>query len=265
MKTNKKFKKIAAGITGTVLVLFLCFFVNSWVGNPVSNFMTKKAAQKYISQNYSELNLEIKDVFYNFKDGNYCAFVQSKDSIDTAFSVYSDSFGHIKRDDYEGEVLSNFTTLRRIDGEFRDYGKKLFTENLPEYDINLANFMLKDTSGEEYLKKLTRDMPFDPYNPPMELEAAVWIYDEDLSFDKMAEVMLKMKNICEKENLPISYYNVRIDNIEKETVDGEERAERTNTWLYDVPKEVLEEKNLAEALENLYNERYNREKEYEKD
>lgn len=123
-------KKILAGITGIGLIVLLLLFVNAWVGNPVSNLLAKQAAQKYIDVNYSNLDLEIQSSNYNFKFDAYLVFVQSSLSEDTAFSIYTDSYGKVLRDDYEYEVANNFTTYRRLDAEMREIAKKLIGSRL---------------------------------------------------------------------------------------------------------------------------------------
>ena len=248
-KENKKSKKAFAGITGTVFLIFLLVFVNSWVGNPISKYISQKSSEKYIAENYLNLNLKLQSTFYNFKNGCYNVHFQSENSADTAFCVHTDSFGSIKGDNYENEVLSHMTTYRRIDSAYRNYGKALFENSLPEYDINLANFMMIDKSGENYPEKLPLDIPFVAENPPLELEATVWIYDDDVSYEKMAEVLTKMKKICDRESIPVSYYSVRIETFEKNGSDDGNQCDVL--WRYDIPKDIFKEENIITFLEKM--------------
>lgn len=146
---KKVFLKISAGITAVLLILVVFLIANSFLGNPVSANIAKSKGLSYINDKYSHLNLEIKDITYNLKDGSYLISVSSNNSIDTHFFLsYRD--GDIFRDDYEISVLSGMNTMDR----FRDEYKKSLTplvqaktndvtnisvipEKLSKYDIDL--------------------------------------------------------------------------------------------------------------------------------
>lgn len=91
-------KKILAVVACVLLCVLVFLFINSWIGNPVSSSLAKKAAKQYIDTNYSDLKLQIKRSNYNCA---YCVFVQSTISEDTAFMVYVNQYGTVMRDDYE--------------------------------------------------------------------------------------------------------------------------------------------------------------------
>ena len=239
MKT--KTKKIIACDLGVLLVLFLLCFANSFMGNPLSKFMAEKAVNKYIEREYSDISLEVDRVFYNFKTTSYNVIVKSPYSIDTVFAVYCDSFGHIKHDDYEFEVENKMTTHRRLYMQIREYGEKLFSDKFTEYDVDMAFLALH---GEDFKENLELDMIMDVHNPPQDLEAVVWVNEESLSFDKMAEIMLKTDQICKNDNIPVAFYDIRLTNKD------------SNLWLYDIPAEILNnEQEISANLEKLYNKR----------
>lgn len=248
MKT--KIKKIIAAIFGIVLTLLLLLFVNAWMGNPVSKLLAKNAATLYINQNYSQLDLEVQKVHYNFKFGSYIAFCQSKTSIDTAFSIYVDSFGNVQKDDYEYEVANNFTTLRRLDSQLRTMGDAILRKHL-KYEITNALFMLADLSPQQ-LMMLQKDMPLNIDDPVFDIRASITIIDPDVSYEKMAQVLTDMAQACQQENIPITTYDVRIEYNDLVSVEGKNEArENKHITIYDIPSAILQEKDLPKALENL--------------
>ncbi len=115
---KKVFLKILAGITALLLIIAVVFIANSFLGNPVSSNIAKSKARSYINDKYSHLNLEIKDVGYNLKDGSYFISVNSSTSIDTHFFLsYRD--GEIFRDGYDFSVLSGMNTMDRFCDEYK--------------------------------------------------------------------------------------------------------------------------------------------------
>ncbi|WP_019850349.1 hypothetical protein [Desulfitobacterium sp. PCE1] len=242
-------KKILAGITGIGLIVLLFLFVNAWVGNPVSNLLAKQAAQKYIDANYSDLNLEIQSSSYNFKFGAYQVFVQSALSEDTAFSIDTDSFGKVLRDNYENEVASNFTTFRRLDAQMREIAKELIGSRL-DYDFEYISFPF--TKDDHDLMKLERDMKLDIHHPPLPLIADVTLYSDDLSYNKIAEVAKALEIVLKEENIPVSQYSVRLLPL----ANKPEKEDQATSWvnslsLSDFPAERMDEKNLPQVMEQF--------------
>ncbi len=146
--------KVLAGIIAAVLMLALFFVASSFWGNPISAHMAGKKAATYLSDHYSHLDLQIKGVNYNFKDGSYSITVSSGTSVDTHFFLsYRDE--KIFRDGYQDSVLSGMNTMER----FRD-----------EYKKSLAPLVQAKTNDVKNIavvpEKLTRydvalDSPFD--------------------------------------------------------------------------------------------------------
>ncbi|ACL20493.1 hypothetical protein DesLBE_0931 [Desulfitobacterium sp. LBE] len=242
-------KKILAGITGIGLIVLLLLFVNAWVGNPVSNLLAKQAAQKYIDVNYSNLDLEIQSSNYNFKFDAYLVFVQSSLSEDTAFSIYTDSYGKVLRDDYEYEVANNFTTYRRLDAEMREIAKKLIGSRL-DYDFDYISFQF--TKEDHDLMKLERDMKLDISHPPLPLVADVVLYSEDLSYSKVAEVAKALEAILKEESIPVSQYSVRLLPLANKPAKEDQAAPWVNSLsLSDFPAEHMAEDNLPQVMEQF--------------
>ena len=249
---NLKIKKILAGITGIALIILLLLFVNSFVGNPVSNALAKKATQKYINRNYNELNLEIQKSNYNFKFGHYDVFVQSSISKDTAFCIYVDGYGNIIRDDYEYEVANNFTTFRRLENELREIATEIIGGKL-NFDfehIALAFIENSDTM------KLQRDMKLDIHKPPLPLMASVTLFSNNLSYGKIAEVAKALEAILNEQNIPEQEYSIRIIPLS----DKPENKDQAISWVNSLsvsyfPAEKMSAENLPQVMEQFEIER----------
>ena len=247
----KKTTKIIAAVVAFGLIICLLLFVNAWSGNPISKLIAKNSAEKYAVEKYSDMDLKVEKAVYSFKYGSYMVFFRSPTSYDTAFSVYSNSFGKIIRDDYQYEVANNFTTWRRLDLELREIGKKLMTDNLP-YDITHAIFLSENIDTGALTALLTKDMTLDIHNPPFGIGASITINDPDVSYEKMAEVMRAMAKLCADENIPIVEYSIHIENDALVSVqDGAEARENQKIGIYDIPADLLNSENLASDLKTI--------------
>lgn len=247
----KKITKIIAAIVALGLIICLLLFVNAWSGNPVSKLIATNSAEIYVAQKYGDIGLAVEKSVYSFKFGLYVVFFRSPASYDTAFAVYSNSFGKIIRDDYEYEVANNFTTWRRLDSELREIGKKLMADNLP-YDITHAIFLSEDIDNDKLTTFLTKDMELDIHNPPFDIGASITINDPDVSYEKMAEVMRAVAKLCADENIPIVEYSIHIENDALISVqDGEEARENQKIGIYNIPADLLNSENLASDLKTI--------------
>jgi hypothetical protein len=245
---NIKMKKILAGFCGIGLIILLLLFVNSFLGNPVSNLLAKKAAQKYIDASYSELNLQIQRCAYNFKFSVYSVFVQSDKSEDTAFSIDVDSFGNVLRDDYEFEVANNFTTYRRLDAELREMAEEMIGGKL---DYDLENIYLSLVKEADFMK-LTRDMKLDIHNPPLPLTVDVTLFSDDISYNKIAEVAKSLERILHDQNIPVDEYNVRLLPLSNKPENKNQAVSWVNSLaLSYFPANRMSEENLPQVMEQF--------------
>ena len=115
---NKKYLKIGALVVAGVLIVGLGLFANALLGNPISKAAATSSAKKYVAETYAGTDYYVENVSYNFKDGNYHAFVKSPSSMDTEFSLHVNMIGKIYFDTYEN-VTSGYNTARRLEQEYR--------------------------------------------------------------------------------------------------------------------------------------------------
>lgn len=244
---NKKVKKILAGAAGFILIIGLLLFANSLVGNPVCKLIAGNTIKEYVSKNYSEMNLELGKVGYNFKFGGYGVMAQSATSKDTVFYIYTDMLGGNIRDDYEYEVANCFTTLRRLSEEMDAKAEAVMKPLGYDFDYMSIRFLEDDKHGD-ILDKLRLDMMLDISNPPGPLEADVCIFTEDMSWDKIAEVALAVREAVEANNIPIEAYSVRLIPLSDKTEENQ-----ATTWINAIavtsfPAEQMDAEHLAQVM-----------------
>lgn len=133
-------KKIAIGI----FVLALLFVLNALFGNPISKALAERGADKAIAEKYGDLELSREKVIYNFKDGDYVAHLEVKNSVDPRFELCFDSFGRLYRDSYDERI---FQTLTRFDVALREHGYGLEKAYDFPYEITLSYWDKVDPTG----------------------------------------------------------------------------------------------------------------------
>lgn len=243
-----KIKKSHIGV-GVIVATVLLLFVNSFTGNPVSKFLARRAAKRYVHENYNALGLVVESVYYNFKFGEYGVRVQSQISEDTAFSIRFDSFGTVEGDNYATEVANNFTTWRRLSERLRIQATEMIRNRL-DYDFSFTSIrFVEENSADAGRSKLQRDMALDIHSPPLPLEADVVIYTDDLSYDKIAEVAKAVGATLIEQNVPISRYSVRLIPLANKPAQENQAVSWANSLSVDeFPAERMAEKDLPQAM-----------------
>lgn len=271
---------IAILIVIFIIIITICLLIaNALFGNPISKMIAKNSAESYIEQAYPEQDFLIEDVIYNFKTGYYDANIKSESSIDTHFTV-SISLNKVTYDSYEDNVLSGWNTYTRIDHEYNQLVEQVFSssnfpleseidfgtielfpeDNIQQYDVADYGIVLEDLElDKDYdVKKIAETAGHIVY----------YAQDEDVSFDKAAELLLLLKRELDGANIP--FYAIDF-NLEKPRTDDGSRDEDmtiyTVHFLYDdIYEEGLTER-LKEANKKLidYYEEQDKEQEYLKE
>lgn len=251
-----KSKKVLGWSAAALGVIVLLLFVNSWTGNPLSGYLARRAAQEYIDQNYSGLELEIQRSGYNFKFSSYVIHVQSRSSRDTSFALYADSFGNIQGDDYEYEVANHFTTWRRLDDELRCQSRKLIAGEL-DYDLDFVSLGFAEEDGNSLeMEGLELDMTLDIHNPPLPLEVTMVFYHEDVSYSTAAQAVRDAAAVMDRQGIPVRQYSVRVIPLaDKPETDGSGGSWANSLWISDFPAARLDEEDLPGAMERFEEER----------
>lgn len=224
----KKITKIIAGITAFTLIGGLLFIANGLVGNPVSKMLANKNAEKFIEENYKDMNLETTKAFYSFKDGDYHVSVQSSTSIDTHFNVRASPYGEVLDDTYTENVVGKFNTWRRINDAYRKMVDSILqSEDFPyESDIDFGEIPLLyydvDSFGPKFGAKLT-DLKLDKMYDMVSMGEQMglitfYTYDEDISAKRASEILLDLKAIFDEYNVPFYAIDFNLSQPKEEKI-----------------------------------------------
>lgn len=246
----KKAIRILAGLGAVVLIIFLLILTMGFTGNPISKVLATRSADKYIEENYSDLDLIREETVFEFKQGYYIVKYYKPNSKDIHFGIETDYLGRITIDGYESVVLSKVNTRFRLNDEFGEYIDKIVRENLNyDFDFDMNNYIaLGDEESQEERDALDIDMVFNMENLPVDQYINIYIFEENRTWDRLAEVMLELDQLMEKHNLDISAYSV----ILQEPRAAEGPIEEA-LGVYDFPKDNINSEDLPRDLKNFYN------------
>lgn len=247
-KGSKKLMSLLLKIVGAAALCVALFFLNAFVGNPVSAVLARVSAHRYVAQEYGHLDLNIDKMGYNLKDINYYAKVSSPTSIDTHFSVYISMLGQVERDTYES-VTGGFNTFERLNREYYDLVKSVKTAETFPYEVRTCSGSLWGSSHGFLDYSLPRaELVLDGVYDMREIGALhgglnVSVTDEDVSFSRGCEILKDLAGRLERAG--VSFYAV--DFTLSHPVDKEKAL-----LIVDFPAEYLNAPDLEEKLRENY-------------
>ena len=221
---KRKALKITAFILALALIGGIGFFANALVGNPISKFLANRSAEKYISETYPEGDFLIRDVRYDFKVGGYYAKIYSPRSIDSDFELRIDFFGKVHYDTYEYSVLTGENTAQRINKEYREAVDRVLNSTLFPYNSNIGygdiEFIPKEykdnfdvPSYAIVTESLVPDAIYDINEMGRKAgHLTIYVADDELTPEKMAEVLLGLKDIFDRSGVSFHAINCTIEN-----------------------------------------------------
>lgn len=107
---KKNILKIAALVVALTLIVGVCIFANSLVGNPISKMLATNTAKQYIKENHPDMDYQLDAVTFNFKFVCYNAYFTSPSSPDSSFSLMLGMDGKIVQNYYEANVIERGNT-----------------------------------------------------------------------------------------------------------------------------------------------------------
>ena len=218
-------KKIISTICWTVCIVFLCaavWFLCAFFGNPISSALAKSTAKRHLEEYYPDADFMIEKVSYDMKSGGYRVYVESPTSIDRHFIIYCDALGRYN-DDTSHCITDGSNTYVRLSEQYWD----LVREKLPydHFDIDIGHGDLRvagvfeiydyiDQNGERIHYTLTKDYGLDISTLVQDGEydiltlgrdhgsLCIDIIDEEVTVERAADVLLELKSLLDKQNLP---------------------------------------------------------------
>lgn len=202
---KKKILKIAAFILAAALIVGVCMFANSLIGNPISKALAQNTAEKYIKETYGDKDYELERVTYSFKDCYYHAYISSPSSIDTHFTLLVNGFGKLQDDDYDNSVTNGWNTADRLGADYRKAVDTIFDSNAFPYNAHIGYGELifvpmefKDALDYPEYALITDELTLDAYYNVNELgsksgKLTVYIADNTVSADRLAKMLLEVR------------------------------------------------------------------------
>lgn len=267
---KKKWLKIGALIAALMIIGGLCMFANALVGNPVSKWLAARTAEKHLEEVYGDTDFEIEKVGFNFKDIDYYVHIKSPSSEDSSFSLRIDMWGNLFLDTYESRVLQGSNTQNRLYMEYRALVDEVlaapdypFTSYIAFGDLKVG-FSAPDIEvgvpywPESYviLDKVELDKKYDIRELAKTAGyLVIYVEDEVVSIERAAEVLLELKEVFDRRNVPFYAIDFVLEYPRKEE-GGTIKEGRVNVegFLYsDIYEEGLVERvRIADEALNAY-------------
>lgn len=196
------------------ILLILGIFVCAFNGNPLTKIFVTIQAKRYIAQTYGDTDFAVEKVELHDKDPHrYLAYIVSPGSVDSHFVVSIDRWGKIESDGYPYRVLSGLNTADRMRTEYRDRVEAILTSPTFPYRVTAVNatisFVSKEMKGTSGVPKyaliaddLTLDASFDADFGAKAGELSINIQDDTISVERLAEILLDLKQILDNEGVP---------------------------------------------------------------
>lgn len=261
---KKKILKIGAIVLAALLIVGVCIFANSLVGNPISKALAQSTAEKYLEKTYGDTDYELEGVTYSFKDGYYHAQIQSPSSKDTSFTLTINGFGALKYDNYDTYVANGWNTALRIDSEYRKAAETVFASSKFPYNENIGYGELifipeenKNAPDVQDYALITNELTPDAYYNVNELGAragklTVYIEDENVTAEHLAEILLGIRECFDESGLGFYAIDCVLEPVDNYSTDN--RVEVMEFRYADIYEEGLVER--VEAADKAAQEYY---------
>ncbi len=254
---NKKWLKLLALALALALVAALIWLATGLLGNPLSQWLCTRSAQRFLTEDHPGYRLE--RVTYSFKDGNYHAFATCPGSADGDFTMVLDWQGRLRYDTYDHAVLGLQNTRRRLDSDYRAlvddildgplshlgsdicYGSLLFSDDdlpvgeaRPDYAIPQEELVL---NGLYDIRELGARAG----------ELTVYLDHPAPSAQAMAEALLTVRDLMDRGGGAFRVIDLVLRQPKPEAVDGPWEGARAEVMKF--PYEDITEDGLAARAE----------------
>ena len=220
----KKAIKYICILLCAALLVFAAYFLFAFFGNPVSWAIARINTSQYLEENFGDSHFRVNKVGYNFKTGGYYAFIDSPTSQDSYFTIYFDGWGRYRYDSYE-DVVNKYTTLSRLDSQYRELVDEKFNETNTPFDISIVFGELKvsgiyeiytytDEGGNTVEYTLDKNYGLDRSILELDREydidqlgrdcgsICLYIHDPEVTVERAAELLLEVKTYLDEKQVP---------------------------------------------------------------
>ena len=238
---KNKVLKLTALIAALLLIGFILVFANSMVGNPVSKYIVRSSAEKYMEEQYSGTDFFIEEVNYSFKVGKYYVRISSPTSIDSHFSLNFDQTGKLFYDSYENDVASKWNTAVRLDEEYRNMVNEVLDSPDFPYKSRIDFGGLKIIFAEE---KPDEHAPGPVYGQKIEQLELDKEYDIRALGEKCGQLTLYIEKVMDEKEGPFFSMDFTLEYPRNEdwTRQNEEEINILNFPYSDIYEEGMTER-----------------------
>ena len=215
---KKKVFKAIALVIALGLIVGVCLFANSLVGNPISKLLATNTAKGYLEENHPDMDYQLDGVTFNFKFGCYNAYFSSQTSPDSSFTLMLGMDGRIVQNYYEDHVVNRENTARRLDEAYRAAVDRVLESPAFPYDCHIGfgdlQFITADYKDEPDVPEyalVTNDLELDGIYDIRELGAkagklTVYIYDDTVTAERLAKILLDIKTMM--DDAGVAFYAI---------------------------------------------------------
>ena len=252
---KKKILKIAALAAALALIVGVCWFANALVGNPISEKLATKTAERYLEEKFPETDFELERVTYSFKDTHYHAFIVSPSSPDSSFSLTIDFFGSILYDYYENNVLTGWNTANRLMDQYREAVDKVLDNRVFSCDSYAAYGELvfipeeyKDEPDVPAYAIVTDTLELDGIYDINELGAragklTVALETETVTAEHLAQILLEVRTYMDEAGVSFYAIDCVLEYPKPETGEWNKDQVEVRDFLYtDIYEDGLEDR-----------------------
>jgi len=266
---KKKILKIAALVVALALIVGVCIFANSLVGNPISKLLATNTAKQYIKENHPDMDYQLDGVTFNFKFVCYNAYFTSPSSPDSSFTLMLGMDGKIVQNYYEAHVIERGNTARRLEEEYRAaVGKVLDNPSFPynsHIDYGELQFIQEEYRNAEGVPPyalITNELELDGIYDVNELGAkagklTIYVYDDTVTVERLAEIILDIKGMLDDAGVRFYVMDCVLEYPKPESGEWKQgRVEVMDFLCSDIYEDGLAERVQAsnDAAEDYYDE-----------
>lgn len=240
---KKRALKIGALVLALCLLAGVGWLANGLLGNPVSGWLARHTAERYLRETYPDTDFGIESVNYSFKTGGYYAHISSPSSVDSHFSLSLSMTGQLLWDSYPTDVTSRWNTWQRLEEEYRALTDKVFEAPDFPYDSNIAygSLWMEQEYGEPappglLQSELELDKAYDMQKLGAECgRLCLYVRQEEVTAEAAAEILLDLRRRFDEAG--VSFYCIDFVLNGPRNPDGsipnDDRQVETRYFLYD--------------------------------
>lgn len=221
--------RITAAVIAFAMIGWLLWGANDLLGNPISYYLVKTNAEKYVAENYADKGYVLEGVGYNFKFKSYCAYFSKPGSEDCRFTAYYNANGKFSGTTSESRVLNGENTRSRLNERYRKLVDTVVdSPSFPfESDIAFGELIFERDSDEEHdfglpQSVLAPDAICDITKlGEMAGLLVIYVNTEDVSPENAADILLEINSLMEQGGVPFYAIDLTLSTTEPDYADRE--------------------------------------------